>query len=82
MAATNTNPALVLAWEVVRYGDEDASCAFYCQTVDGAVFSTGFRPYTREVRDNFKVKGDTWTRVGGVPAGAEFIGTYAKPAAL
>lgn len=84
MTATNTNPALVLASQIVRWSDatEEYVCAFYCVTVDGAVFSTGFRPNTPEVRANFKVKGDTWTRVDAVPADAEFIGRYETPAAL
>jgi hypothetical protein len=83
-APTNTNPALVLAWQIVCFSVEaqDYVCAFYCTAADGASFSTGFRPYTREARDNFKVKGDTWTRIESVPAHAEFIGRYETPASL
>ncbi len=82
-APTNTNPALVLAWQIVRLNEaqNDFICAFYCTTADGASFSTGFRPYTNEVRDNFKVRGDTWTRIDTVPA-ADFIGRYETPASL
>jgi hypothetical protein len=79
----NSDPALVLAWEVVRYDEalENIVCAFYAQTVYGETFTTGFRLNTKEVRDNFEVKGDTWTPIEKLPQ-AEFIGHYPRPRGL
>lgn len=80
----NTNSALVLAWEETRFmvSTGEYVAVLYCTTADGASFTTGFRPSTPETRNNFKVKGDVWTRIDQVPSGAEFIGRYETPASL
>lgn len=79
---SNDNPDWVLAYQVVRVNEDGRECAYYCVTVGGEIYTTGYRPYTREVMDNFKVKGDTWTVIEECPYEAEFIGRYIIPAQI
>jgi hypothetical protein len=84
MTAHNSDPALVLAWEVVDVyshsaNSSDVISTYYCQTIDGRIFTTGPRLETPEIRVHFSVKSDTWTEVEALPTRKSFIGTYHKP---
>lgn len=94
------NTDLVGAWEELRYIDEvdyEREAALIVRLPDGRFFTTGFRPYTSKVRDNFGIDGDTWTAIeahevqesvnGSAPVlltnrKADWIGRYRPTAGL
>lgn len=60
------NSDLVGAWEEVRYIDEvdyEREAALIVRLPDGRFFTTGFRPYTSKVRDNFGIDSDRWDAI-------------------
>lgn len=92
--------ARVDAWEELRYNndnDYEREAALIVRTPDGRFFTTGFRPYTTKVRDNFAIVSDRWTPIDPIevnqplPAaapvlvgrrGANWIGRYSPTPAL
>jgi hypothetical protein len=78
------NETLVKGYEIFNYSEdcEETKACLFCLTHDGRLFTTGYRKVTREVRDNFNVKGDVWTAVTEMPPQVSFIGNYLRPANL
>ena len=61
-----SNSDLVGAWEDCRYidlVDYEREAALIVRLPDGRFFTTGFRPYTPKVRDNFGIDSDVWTAI-------------------
>jgi hypothetical protein len=61
-----TSETLVEAWEERRYIDEvdyEREAALIVRLPDGRFFTTGFRPLTPKVRDNFGIDSDRWTAI-------------------